>query len=259
MVNRPAASRNREARIMGIINVHGHFGKWPFPIGGDPVGNLLELMARFDIETAIVSSSKAIVYDMAEGNAELAEALRDTNGLLGYVTTNPNYLAASCREMDTYLREEKFAGVKIHPSYSGCAVGTPRMSDLISEIARRSPTVLKIHTFSAAAAGAIGADAARHPDLPIILAHAGGAEWRETAKVARDHANVCLDFCCGHSDRGKVRHAIETAGREKILFGSDLDLLTPAFTLGMFEGAELSDAEKQAIYHDNAARLFALS
>jgi predicted TIM-barrel fold metal-dependent hydrolase len=55
-----------------------------------------------------------------------------------------------------------------------------------------------------------------------------------------------------------VRDAIRTAGLEKILFGSDLDLLTPAFALGMYEGAELSDTEKQAIYHDNAARLFHL-
>jgi hypothetical protein len=165
---------------MPIIDVHGHFGKWPFPIGGDPLGNLVELIARFDIETAIVSSSKAIVYDMAEGNAELAAALERTDGLLGYVTTNPNHLAASCREMDAYLAEEKFVGVKIHPTYSRCAVGSPAMADLISQIAQRG-TVLKIHTFSAAAARDIGAEAARHRHLPIILAHAGGAEARETS------------------------------------------------------------------------------
>ena len=243
---------------MGIIDVHGHFGKWPFPIGGDATRNLLELMERFDIETAIVSSSKAIVYDMAEGNAELAAMLRRTDGILGYVTTNPNYLAASCREMDTYLSEEKFVGVKIHPMYSRCAVGTPAMADLISEIAQRR-SILKIHTVNAAAARATGTEAARHPGLPIILAHAGGSEARETAKVARDYPNVYLEFCCGNTERGKVRHALQTAGLPKVLFGSDLDLLSPGFVLGMYEGAELSDAEKRAIYHDNAARLFGLT
>jgi predicted TIM-barrel fold metal-dependent hydrolase len=243
---------------MSIIDVHGHFGRWPFPITGDTTGNLLELMQRFDIEAAIVSSSKAIVYDMAEGNAELAVALEDTEGLLGYVTTNPNYLADSCREMDTYLPREKFVGVKIHPTYSRCPVDAPAMAELIREIAQRN-TVLKIHTFSAAAARTIGAEAARHPNLPVILAHAGGAEARETARAARDYPNVYLEFCCGHAERGKVRHALQSAGIDKILFGSDLDLLNPAFVLGMYEGADLSDSEKQAIYHDNAAKLFALS
>ncbi|MGD8238070.1 MAG: amidohydrolase family protein [Armatimonadota bacterium] len=243
---------------MGIIDVHGHFGRWPFPIGGDTVGNLLELTDRFGIETAVVSSSKAIVYDMAEGNAELAEVLQRTDGLLGYVTTNPNHLGASCRQMDRYLPRRKFVGVKVHPTYSRCAVGTPAMGDLISEIARRQ-AILKIHTFSAAAAMAMAAEAARHPEMPIILAHAGGAEARETATVAREHPNVYLEFCCGHAERGKVRAAILTAGLERILFGSDLDLINPAFVLGMYEGAELTDAEKQAIYHDNAARLFGLS
>ncbi|MFQ5808459.1 MAG: amidohydrolase family protein [Armatimonadota bacterium] len=250
---------------MGIIDVHGHFGRWPFPLRmpggfsrGGSVRSLLELMERFDIETAIVSSSKAIVYDMAEGNAELAEALQHTDGLRGYVTTNPNYVGASCREMDRYLPRSKFVGVKIHPTYSRCALGTPRMANLIGEIARRQ-AILKIHTFSAAAARAMAAEAARHPRMPIILAHAGGAEARETATVARDHPNVYLEFCCGHAERGKVRAAIQTAGLERILFGSDLDLINPAFVLGMYEGADLTDAEKRAIYHDNAARLFGLS
>ena len=38
-----------------------------------------------------------------------------------------------------------------------------------------------------------------------------------------------------------------------------MDRFDPAFTLGMFEGAGMTDVQAQAVYYDNAARLFGLS
>ena len=37
-----------------------------------------------------------------------------------------------------------------------------------------------------------------------------------------------------------------------------MDLIDPAFIIGMFEDAGLTEEQKQMIYYDNAARLFGL-
>jgi len=52
-----------------------------------------------------------------------------------------------------------------------------------------------------------------------------------------------------------VRRAIEIAGIERIVFGSDMDLLSPAFTLGMFEDAALSPEEAGPAFSGNAKRI----
>jgi predicted TIM-barrel fold metal-dependent hydrolase len=242
---------------MAMIDVHAHIGRWPFPIGGDSLANVLGLMEQFDIERAILSSAKAIVYDMQEGNAELAEVLARHDSLLGYVYANPNYLEQSCAEMDRYLSQDRFVGVKIHSTYSRRTIGSEHVSALIAEVARRRVPLL-IHTYSAADAANIAVEAKRHPRLPMILAHACAQAWRESAEAAAECPNLYLEFCCSHAERGKVEHALRTCGPRQIVFGTDLDLLSPAFTLGMFQGAGLTPDEESLVFRENAQRILGL-
>jgi len=244
---------------LGLIDLHAHLGLWPFPIRTeDPVAGLIRLFRHHQIGLAVVSSAKAICYDMPEGNSDLAQALPKTRLLRGYVYVNPNYREESCREMDRYLAQGGFVGVKIHPSYAQCPLGSEPLSRLIDEVAART-TLVEIHTYSAGDARAIPAEAEKHPGLNFVLAHACAGATREAADVAAEFPNVYLDFSCSLAERGRVEYALATCGARQIVFGSDMDLLDPAFTLGMFDGAHLSDADRQAIMHDNAARLLGLS
>jgi predicted TIM-barrel fold metal-dependent hydrolase len=243
---------------LGLIDLHAHLGIWPFPIPTeDPVVGLIKLFRKYQIELAVASSAKAICYDMAEGNADVAKALPKTRLLRGYVYANPNYLEESCREMDRYLRQPGFVGVKIHPSYAGCPLGSEPQSRLIEQVAART-SLLKVHTYNAADARAARIEAERHPEVNFVLAHACAGATRDAADVAAECPNVFLEFSCSLAERGRVEYALETCGASQIVFGSDMDLLDPAFTLGMFDGARLSDQDRQAIMHDNAAGLLNL-
>ncbi len=244
---------------MALIDVHCHLGAWNFPIPGrGTVDSLLRLCDRYDIRWAICSSTQAIVYDMVRGNAWMAEQIARTDRLLGYVVCDPNDIEASVREMEAYLPTDKFVGIKIHPSYARCDPSHPRMAELFAEIARRARAVL-IHTFSAQAARAVAEYARRYPDLQIILAHAGGPQTEGAAAAVAGLPNVYLDFCCSHSFRGRLERALELVGPTQLVYGSDMDLLDPAFTLGMFEDAGLTDEQKRMAYWDNAARIFRLA
>jgi len=213
------------------------------------------LMDRHGIGRLVLSSAEAIVYDMDSGNRRLAEAIEGRGRLFGWVLANPNFLEASCEEMDRYLQRDNFVGVKIHPSYSRTEIGDPKMAALFEEIAKRNVPV-EIHTYSAGAAQQVLEYGRRHPHMPIVMAHAGALEYEGAARCAAEVDNLFLEFCCSHALRRRVRRAIEIAGIERVVFGSDIDLLSPAFTLGMFEDATLSEDEARAAFSGNAERIF---
>lgn len=243
---------------MNRIDVHAHLGWWPYPTPAkEPRDALLRLCERGSIAYAVCSSALALQYDMVEGNAEMAAAIADCPRLLGYVYVNANWLEGSVAEMDRYLPRNGFVGVKVHSRFSGVPENAPEMADLIAEVARRSP-VLLVHTVDQNAARQMGRYAEKHPQLTIILAHAAHTDSDEASRVARLHPNVYLDFCCEWPGAGKIERALEICGPEKIVFGTDMDLIEPAFARGMFEGAGLTHEQQQMIYYDNAARLLDL-
>jgi predicted TIM-barrel fold metal-dependent hydrolase len=238
-----------------VIDVHAHYGKWPFPMSNTGVGYTLELMKRRGIEKAILSSSYAIVYDFVEGNRKLSEAIEGYHQLLGYVTVNPNYFEASCRELDTYLRKPNFVGVKIHPMYAHQPADSPDTRRLVRKVAEYGRPLL-IHTFGPGAPYSVLRLALDCPDLPIIMGHGGADAWREAVDVMRQADNLYMEFCCTIHEAGKVRRTIDAVGADRILFGSDLDLLHPGFIAGVYEEADLTPDEMHKILFENASRLF---
>ncbi len=243
---------------MRKIDVHGHHGVWSYSIpAADPTERLLRLCERECIEYMVCSSALALLYDMQAGNEEMAGAFGDHEQLLGYVYVNPNFLSESVAEMERYLALDYFVGVKIHPRLSATPENAPQMQELMAEVAGHS-SVLLMHTVDQNAARQMGRYAEQYPQLNIILAHSGHTDSNEAARVAREHPNIYLDFCCEWPGAGKIERALEICGPAKIVFGSDADLLEPGFTRGMFEGAQLTKQQQQMIFRDNAARLFGI-
>ncbi len=242
--------------IMDIIDVHAHFGKWPFPIPERDGRGMLALMDEHGISRAIVSSVVGIVYDMEEGNARVAELAAESGRFLGYVVVNPNFPDRSRREMDRYFANPAFVGAKIHPSYSRCPIAGERTQALIAEVSARGKPLL-IHTAGAAEVMALDL-ATGQPGPPVIMGHAGADAWREGIRAAARNPRLHLDFCASYSERDKIEQALAVAGAEKIVFGSDLDLISPACVLGMCESVEMSPAQRERILAGNARGIFGL-
>lgn len=243
---------------MKKIDVHAHHGQWQFPMPvDDETERLLRLCDREQIEHMVCSSALAIMYDMEAGNAEMVRAIEPHARLLGYVYINAAMLTESIEQMERYLPLDFMVGAKVHPRLSGVACDAPAMAALIAEVAERAP-VLLVHTVDQHAAHQLGDYAREYPQLSVILGHAGHTDSDEVARVAAAVPNVYIEFCCEWPGAGKIERALEICGPEKVCFGSDSDLLDPAFTLGMYEGAGLSEIQRQLIYWDNAARLFGL-
>ncbi len=243
---------------MRLVDVHAHYGKWPFPIREREAEGLLRLMDEAEIETCLLSSVLAIVYDMRQGNRRLAEAISPYRRLRAYVTVNANYLDESCEEMERYLDREGFVGVKIHPGYQGRSAGSAENLRLVEEVAKRARPLL-IHTMGEGAVRETVEAARRFPELKMVLGHGGADAWELASQEAARLGNLYLEFCASHCEYGKVREGVRLAGADKVMFGSDLDLISPHFTRGMYDAAGLSEGERRRVYRENALRLFQLS
>lgn len=250
---------NLEAPFQGtpIIDIHGHWGKWPFPMQGTGVEFTLDLMRKRGIAKCILSSSHAIVYDFVAGNEQMAREIEGHPELLGYITVNPNYYEASCRELEKYVGKPNFVGAKIHPGYCRVPINAPKTKALVRKIQEHRLPLL-IHTYGTGSP-AQAADLARDcPNCPIIMGHGGADAWREAAELARDVNNLYMEFCCSLLETDKVRRSIQIASADKIMFGSDLDLLHPGFIAGIYEEAGLTPEEKEKILYRNASAVFGI-
>jgi predicted TIM-barrel fold metal-dependent hydrolase len=238
-----------------IIDIHTHYGRWPFPMSQWGAEYCATLMKRRGISKAVMSSSYAIVYDFIEGNRQMAEGIKDYPQLNGYVTVNPNYYEASCEELEKYYKLPNFVGAKIHPSYCRQSINSPSTRKLVRKIAEYGRPLL-IHTYGAGEPTKILDLAKDNPDLPIIMGHGGADAWREAADVISQTKNIYMEFCCSALEIDKVRRTIDLIGADHILFGSDFDLIHPGFIAGSYEEAGLTQEEKEKILYKNASRIF---
>jgi predicted TIM-barrel fold metal-dependent hydrolase len=97
------------------------------------------------------------------------------------------------------------------------------------------------------------------PGLPLVLAHPGDGDnfLKRIALVAR-YPNLHLDISGTGIDRyGMLRHAIDTAGSNKLLLGSDYPINNPAVYLSGALFEPLTAEEKAAVLSGNFDRLVA--
>ncbi len=95
-----------------------------------------------------------------------------------------------------------------------------------------------------------------HPDLKIVLGHAGGVGWKDCLKVIKGVDNIWVDYCSSYADRGKIEVAVDELGADHVLFGSAMTENNGWMQIGALEEAEISERDRDRIAYINAAELF---
>ncbi|MEV6413458.1 amidohydrolase family protein [Kribbella sp. NPDC051718] len=240
---------------MRIIDVHGHWGPWPFHMDVGDVALNLELMDRYGIERQIVSGAEAVVYDAVAGNAKLAEVLQEQPRLHGYAVVNANRLERSAEDLKDCLSTGRFVGAKIHTTYPGVGIGSPLMADAF-DMLNEVGVPLLLHTWGTDVALLPGMLATR-PNLTVIAGHAGGDAWREAARAAVECDRIYLEHCRTVTDAGRIAFARSVGvPMEQFLFGTDSTLIDPCVSLGVIRDAGFTESELRKVLSGNALRLF---
>ncbi len=241
-----------------IVDIHAHYGPWPgLPNPYVSPDDLLATCERFGIETCILSSTVAILYDVEAGNREVREVIEGQERLRGYVVIHPGYPELAMQELREYLSLPNFVGAKLHPKHCGFQADSPEARPLMEYLATVGKPLLA-HTWFREMCEAMARLADALPALTLILGHMGGDDWPYALELAADRPNMLMELCSGLAPVGKVEQAVAMVGADRLLFGSDLTLLDPGYTLGTVLGSDLREADKQKILYHNAKRLFGL-
>jgi predicted TIM-barrel fold metal-dependent hydrolase len=99
--------------------------------------------------------------------------------------------------------------------------------------------------------------AAAHPDLTIVAAHFGWPWQLDLIAIALHKTNVYIDISGWAPKRIPAEVIRELRGRlsGQFLWGSDFPFFTPERCLADLDDLELPAGSRQAVLHDNAARI----
>ena len=247
-----------------IIDGHMHIGfaHKRYPLRIKTVERLVEVMNQYNVTMGVVSSLKASQYDFKEGNEELAaEVERFPGRFIPFCTVNPRYLKESEEEVERYIVEKGWRGVKLHPvNHTDAAdcMAAQRIVRLAGELG----AVVAVHSTAddlshprriAALAGAC-------PGTRIILVHMGALwAWWDAIEAAVANPNIYINTADAMFCDGQVEYAVEQLGAERIMWGSNLPTSYIAPNLVRITCADISDEEKNMILGGSAAKLLGLS
>lgn len=178
-----------------------------------------------------------------------------------------------CEEIDR-IKSLGLHGIKVHNDYAGIFVDDDRMIKLFKKCAEVGlPVIIHggydplspdlIHAYPEATARAFDAV----PDMTLIVAHLGGMYcWDDTEKyLAGKAGNLYFDVSVinraieeGKLEYSQLERIIRKHGVERILYGSDCPWDCPSKEIEMINRLNLTDGEKEMIFHKNAERLLGL-
>jgi uncharacterized protein len=249
---------------MRIIDFHTHLDDRWF---STPLLSESEYVAGLDrcgIEAACVFTLRGFYEDCRVHNDKLLERVaRDPKRLLPFVTVDPRFRNAAVDELDRCIAMKRFFGVKLHPwiqSFAPASVRPTMVEILKRAAAAKLPVLFHDGTPPYATTYQIAACARWVPEATIVLGHSGLSDYViAAAQLIRDIPNLygCL---CGPRT-ADVRHIVEVAGADKLVFGSDFglsDWMIIEDRLDSVRLAGLSERVLTSILYENAQRLLGL-
>ena len=222
---------------------------------------LIEMANRFELEAVVVmplfGGTCPSPGDIAAGNEAVAALAKRDSRMKPMVTVYPRHGELAVREMNRWM-DAGFIGLKIWVSLAD----EPCVFPLIEQMSeRRKPTL--IHAMHKSVGQLplesdpvnIANLARRYPQAKIIMPHMGGNFYYSCEAIA-DCPNVWTDPSGTYCENGMVEHSIKTLGVDRILFGSDAPGADFVNNVAKVAAAQISDADKRAIFAGNARRLW---
>ncbi|MFF4091113.1 amidohydrolase family protein [Streptomyces nigra] len=276
--------------LPGLIDVHTHFMpervlrkvwgyfdalgpltggvEWPITYRHEE-GERADLLREFGVRafTAMLYPHKPGMARWLNGWA--VDFARRTPGSLHTATFFPE------PGVETYVREAVEAGARVFKAHVQVGAYDPAdgLLDPVWGLLAEAGVPVVVHCGSGPAPGKhtgpgpIGQVLARHPGLPLIVAHLGMPEYEDFLGLAERYARVRLDTTMAFTDFSEEmapfpRPALPrlAALGDRVLLGSDFPNIPYPYAhqLRALERLGLGEEWLRAVCHDNAAALFGI-
>ena len=229
-------------------------------------GTLESLKARMDtdgVDLSVVLSIATNPHQMHKVNDFAAEMNADPRiAAFGSVHPDaPDALAELERIASMGLK-----GVKLHPEYQSFYVDEERMKPIYRKLSELG----LITVFHAGedygypppyhATPERLKNAVRWFDAPVVAAHWGGAGFGTEVLEKLCGENLYFDLSFGYAAMPKpvAQMILDRHGPDKLLFGSDTPWHRPQWELRLLDSLDISEADREKIRWQNAAKLLKL-
>ena len=222
---------------------------------------LLESGRQLGVDRCLVHSSATHVEQVTTINNYIADVVKSHSNLVGFGTLH--------FDLDDVDAEVKriiglgLKGVKLHPEFQHFVIDEPAMIPVYKGIAGKLP--LLIHVGDPYRDSSSPLRLARvldkFPDLVVIAAHFGGYRMWEDSRKYLLGRNIYMDTSSSLAflDPATAVDMIRSHGTDKFMFGSDYPMWNQRDELDRFLQLDLTEAEREAILYNNAAKLLGVS
>ncbi|HWQ78003.1 MAG TPA: amidohydrolase family protein [Anaerovoracaceae bacterium] len=249
-----------------IIDGHVHIGK--FMCGKLTMSNdfesALEMADRNGIDKIFCTSTTSLAYDFETGDRQILEGMRKyPDKVLAYATIpSPRHGKKIIEHLKRCFLEYGFHGLKIYShtqgigSYESYISIADEYMDPVLEFAAEHNIPVLAHSSPEQCDVVCG----RFPELQLMMAHMGSTQiahgmWHTAIAVAKRRPRLILDTTSSGMDLGMVEEAVRVIGDERIIWGSDVPLLSVAYNIVKVTSAEIPQESKAKILGLNIARL----
>jgi predicted TIM-barrel fold metal-dependent hydrolase len=232
-----------------IVDPHMHVGDFPlFDVGMDADG-LVRLFAEWNYAAGVVfHPDNALVRDLVE----------DIPNAWALYWANPREQGCA-DEARRFLAHPKFLGVKMHPLLDSYHPNDPIVHPVARLLVELDMPVL-IHSGHPifTLPWSIEELIVEFPKLKVVLGHMGHGNIvyiNAAIDIAARHPNVWLETS-GMPMHTKIRTAVERAGDDKVMYGSDAPFHDPGVEIRKVEASGLGREHQRRVLGTNARRLF---
>lgn len=237
----------------------GHFYNMPSRFDGT-ISTLLDIGGKAGIEHFVVQSVATTPKQVSSINNFIADAVANSNGkFTGLGTLHPDSEDIEADVNEIFKLGLK--GVKLHPDIQQFKIDDYRMLKIYELCEGRLPILM--HTgdsrFDYSNPNRMVPIMDIYKNLTVIGAHFGGwSVWEEATKKLSNYENFYVD--CSSSFYAitfeKARELIMAYGTKKVLFGTDYPMWKPDLEIERFMQIDLTEQEREDIFHKNTAKLF---
>jgi hypothetical protein len=202
-------------------------------------------------------------------NEAVVELCQEVDCLIPFCSINPFLVADLAGELERYVTDLGFRGLKLYPTYHHFYANSSRMYPLYAKAQELGIPVM-IHTGSSIFRGArlkygdplyMDDVAVDFPELTLLMVHSGRGFWYDRAYfLARLHANMYMEIA-GLPPQKLLNYFPELERvADKVIFGSDWPGMPHiGRNIEIIRGLPLREETKEKILGGNAARILGIS
>lgn len=218
---------------------------------------LIREMDRCGIDMACVSGG-GLPHEIKRMNKQTLDAVRCySDRLIGFVRLSPKFDDV-LEDLDYYIRDQGFKGIKLHPNQDGfCLLREPMLEPIFEKAAKyRVPVLIHSGTEPWSVAGQFADQAEMFPEVTFIMAHSGLRNDKHVIESARRVDNLILETSIGGVTPPK------SLGKDRVVYGSDWPTTSMRSELqevfDNWNAGRLSDDDARDVLGETMARILGI-